>query len=824
MIQRLGLIILVLLSFSIRGFAYPSSERTDSTGTTPVVDVGLQQSECFSLSADDRYGFSGSGDTLQRVDLGTYALTATQFYDVSEDDDLSGSITDCVYSTTGNILYVGQDDGDLLTVDIDTLDSAPTSTDTTLVTISRMAITDDESTLFLYDANATTLYQYTIATGTLKIAWDIADAYSPDSVSITDMVVVHNASGTSDRVYLATNLGEVVMVQENLATIGARIVIDSDGTDTISYVAVDPDNTYVYALNSTAKTLHRILVSASTVTDFTDDLSENGTFKGMVITDVTNPTGTYGFVSGSEGISVFDTSDLNIFDFVSGGNPDEPFSISSSGPIFATGDGYVLVLAGGGELAVISDNPFVSATDTTYSAGSALTTGRSVTVTFEADEAGTYEFRSGDIDQTGTRLTDSLGATTGTLTTANTEQTATFNFADISDVVDEGDNTIFLFVTDADGNVGRKGFTLSVDSPPAAVSIESVTFGNGKLYLTFTRLTASDIDYYNIYADTDAATVATMATATTTINQASSGTTMTATVSGLTNGTNYYLAIEAVDDGGQVGTRSTTSATTQPEATVGPAGLSGETGGCALVSVDQGSHQQWRWLAMGLMLMVTCGIGIFRRGRIIALVVVLLLGYGYVADAGTVTPRHWTFEFKGGLWQPTDSISKQSFGSWYNPIGFVEGGYLLDNKFGFELMSGFLYDSGVARGSISGTPSGDTFSFLSVPMGMNATFRGRFSERQPVIPYAKVGPDFVYFRESTQGTVTQGLKNGLHSAVGIQISMAGIDPDASDSDIELGLNDTSLVLEGRYQWINNFGGNGLDLSGFVYTLGFLFEF
>lgn len=183
---------------------------------------------------------------------------------------------------------------------------------------------------------------------------------------------------------------------------------------------------------------------------------------------------------------------------------------------------------------------------------------------------------------------------------------------------------------------------------------------------------------------------------------------------------------------------------------------------------------------------------------------------------------HWTFELKGGLWLPTGSATKQFFGLCCNPTGMLEGGYLLRDRYGFDLGVGAFYATGDAHGVSSGTTSQDPFNLLLIPITTDVTFRGRWRPNQLVVPFARAGFDAVYFRENDNGTTIKGIKWGTHGGGGAQFSLRRM--VNSDAEFELGVRDFFLVAEGRYNWINTFGRGGLDLSGALFTMGILMEF
>jgi hypothetical protein len=193
------------------------------------------------------------------------------------------------------------------------------------------------------------------------------------------------------------------------------------------------------------------------------------------------------------------------------------------------------------------------------------------------------------------------------------------------------------------------------------------------------------------------------------------------------------------------------------------------------------------------------------------------------AAAEELTPQWFSLEFKGGVWIPTNGTTRGSLGS-LAPTGSVEFGFLYKSKFGAELGVGVILEDGTAFGATSGNPSGDKFDLLLIPIHNSFAFRADFKEDQLFVPYVKAGPDYVLFRESLDGRSTSGVKFGLHGALGLQILLDRIDPLSNYMEKDVGVNDVYFTIEGRYGWINNFGGRGLDLSGLTATGGFLFEF
>jgi hypothetical protein len=86
----------------------------------------------------------------------------------------------------------------------------------------------------------------------------------------------------------------------------------------------------------------------------------------------------------------------------------------------------------------------------------------------------------------------------------------------------------------------------------------------------------------------------------------------------------------------------------------------------------------------------------------------------------------------------------------------------------------------------------------------------------------KAGFDGVIFRDATGGNTTKGIKWGMHGVGGVQWNIGAA---ADDKSLEqVGILGMFFTTEVTYQWINNFGGKGLDLTGPIFSIGFLFYF
>ncbi len=824
--------------------AFPDQEKA------ALADLISSQATSFLLE-DDQFFYLAFGDTISRVDTQTWELASEQIPDLVDNssdggNDLTGDVAGL--AIRGNSLFISQTDGDLLTVDLDTITDEPSTVqiiDGTLggiVADNESSASDDQlylldktnNALIVYDIGGETITSISLLNGTSTVA-PVAAVFVPFP---TD-----SSSSTTDKIFVTTNSGILFVINEGASSVSGIITL-FDTTKEMPAAAVTPGGDFLLVVNADDTAVHVIATATNLEVD-TDAgtggtnpiaLPDNGNLEGIVVTEVANPDDVYAYVSGSSGISVIDLNiatgsvfnEPTLIDFNDeGGGDDEhdPLEIISPGPVVVSSlsDGYVYTSNGNATVSVITENPFVTIGSTSLGEDP-LTVGGSFTVTFQSDETGTYSVRVG-----GDQTANGTEVTSGPVDTADSDVTTAAISYD-SSIFGEGTNRVFVFVTDTDGNLGRDAVDITVDTPPPGVEILGTNFGNEKIYVTFTRLTASDMDHYNVYVDADPSVIATKTEAAGTLAQPSSGDTIEAKVVNLTNGVTYYIGIEGVDQSGNVGPRTTTLSDGTPasataEDTFGLAEATGETG-CALLS-DRSAQS-----SPGCLLVLVAGIILFCGARLLikpgafsrAVFVSLFLLSASSLNAKERTPQWWSLEMKGGAWMPLDQTTKNFFGNCCEPTGMVEFGFLYKSKLGVEVGVGYTGAGGKAIGGISGAVSGDGFDFTMIPIQNSVTFRADFKEDQLFVPYVKAGLDYVIFRENVQGDVTSGVKLGLHTTGGVQILLDKIEDLTENLELSMGVNDVYFVVEGRYGWINGFGGTGVDLSNLTFSGGFLFEF
>ncbi|HEX5037411.1 MAG TPA: hypothetical protein VFX30_09665 [bacterium] len=834
---------LVLLLSAGTLFAFPDQEKA-------TLSVASSQATSF-IAQNDRFLFLGFASNVLRLDTQTFALSADQIpilsgeADVDGDADLGGNVQGL--SISGNVLFITQSDGDLVRIDLNDVAKEDPPVDRIsdgalgpIAADTDIQASDDQVYILSPSTNSVIVFDISEKT---SISIPLVDGFG--SPVLPEAIVFVPVTGSPDKVYVTSDRGLVFRIDEGGTSVAATINLTPvDTNKDLKAIAAGPDGDFVFVVDSTNSVVHVIDTSTDTEAD-TDsiasdvnpiELAQNSNLSSIVVTNVSRPDDIYGYVAGISGLSVIDfnltlggLTLTTVIDFNdTGGSDDEedPLTLTSA-PVTlvasSVSDGYVYSSNSNASLSVITDKPFVNITGTSTD-GSSLTTGDSFNITFQTDVTGTFRVVvGGDSSGNGTEVGS------GSVTTAFADVT-TPDIAFDASLFSEGDNRVFVFVTDADGLEGRDATDVNVNSPPPGIEVLSTDFGDQKIFITFSRLTANDIDHYNLYIDTSEAAVAVKSDVAGILTQPGSGDTVKAKIVGLDNGVTYFVGLEAVDTSGNVGSRTTTfpdgsPISETPEQTVGLAEAVGESG-CGLVRKEGRFDGRGMSVVGGCCLLI---LAVFRRRKpLFKKIGLFLLLSAFAHQPSTLsaeeyTPQWFSLEFKGGVWFPMNSTTKSSLGT-LAPTGSIEFGFLYHGRYGAEIAVGVVSDSGTAFGATSGNPSGDRFDLLLVPVSNSFAFRADFKEDQLLVPYVKAGPDYVFFHESLNGKSTNGVKFGLHGAAGLQILLDGIDPLSNFMEREIGVNDVYFTVEGRYAWINNFGGGGLDLSNLTATGGFLFEF
>lgn len=267
-----------------------------------------------------------------------------------------------------------------------------------------------------------------------------------------------------------------------------------------------------------------------------------------------------------------------------------------------------------------------------------------------------------------------------------------------------------------------------------------------------------------------------------------------------------------------------------------------ETGGC--------STTETRPPLAGLVL-VLLGLGVLRfrksqalrRGLVGASAAVVFCLPAVDAQASE-SPTYGFFEFRLGTYYPAidDEFGgdtapfRDVFGDGNLFYGEFELGFFIYQGLGKAGVSGHFGYTTVSGNAISEAEVGDETSFTVFPI--RASLFYRFDKLAtdmgiPLVPVGKLGLDWVFWSVAAtdgdtatfEGDSASGGIWGYHGALGIHFLLDIIDPSsAALFDLNWGINNSYLFAEFMMTQINNFGGDGFDLSDNIWLFGLSFEF
>lgn len=265
-----------------------------------------------------------------------------------------------------------------------------------------------------------------------------------------------------------------------------------------------------------------------------------------------------------------------------------------------------------------------------------------------------------------------------------------------------------------------------------------------------------------------------------------------------------------------------------------------ERGGCATTTADPSA-----WL-----LLIAVGLFGARRRRLAAALLVSTVVSVAPLAAGAESPTWGAFEIKFGGYYPAidDEFGgsgpfESTFGGKNLLLGELEIDGWLWQGFGKVGVAGHIGYTHVKGGAVpSAETTGDelaiedTTGFTIIPMRISAVYRFDWlaqNTRIPVSASIKVGPDFYRWRitNAAKETATfdgdggSGWKRGWHLAAGLQLLLDFIDPSAAAAfDLSWGINNSYFFVEFMKTRVDNFGGEGFDLSDDIWMFGLSFEF
>jgi len=336
-------------------------------------------------------------------------------------------------------------------------------------------------------------------------------------------------------------------------------------------------------------------------------------------------------------------------------------------------EGYALGATSDGTVLILTDRPWVTMESVSPAS---VSDGDEVTLTFSSDTAGYYEVRRG-----GTAEADGTVLDDGEVL-ANTPSSVSFTVSSSGGYA-EGENTLWVFLKDANGLVGRAAGSILVDNPPEKVGFDAsgIGLGNESFSVGFTALEAEDIESYTIYVDVEPFTAddyptggpefsgSDAITAPLTF-AAEPGASVSRTFYPVTNGTTYYVAVRATDAGGLEGPMSDIQSII-PEETFPATKLAGEEGGYFPPLCGTGTG------AGSLVVAIAAALAT-RRRRIVGGAALLALGFvvtpAHAADEDE-GPRTMNVQLRYGPITIVDPYVQDVFGGNANEILWFEYGY-----------------------------------------------------------------------------------------------------------------------------------------------------
>lgn len=423
----------------------------------------------------------------------------------------------------------------------------------------------------------------------------------------------------------------------------------------------------------------------------------------------------------------------------------------------------------------------------------------------------------------------------------------------------DADATLYFIVnpTPTGGTTTYSGVPLPIHlglKRPLAPTLDSVTPGGNNLKVSWTQVdTTSGVTMSaKVYWSTSPFTAGDLANVS---NHSDVLTSTSYQITGLTNGTPYYVAVVAVDssENESVGSKVLQAVPIQVQDMWAYYKANGgaEEGGFAPCSAAPTGR-----MAPGIGgLLLFAGLAIWltrRRKRLHGLpILVLALGAVVPARSEAVSPQTSSMEFRAGYYEPNIDREFETTNK-AKPFADImtDGDWQMGGSVDWRIWHGFgefamglgadrWKHDGRSR-TLSGTTTTDTTTLQIVPITVDLVYRfDVLAERWdfPLVPYAKIGGAYaLWWMQDGVGNLShyvkdgktftaQGGTGGFQGVLGMRLLLDVFEPQAARSfDIEMGVNHSYIFAEYRSLVLTDFGNpKSIDLSADIFSAGIAFD-
>jgi MYXO-CTERM domain-containing protein len=481
-------------------------------------------------------------------------------------------------SVDGDRVFVGCDEGEVRVVDLDTSVTPPELTVSDAITVNAglgdvvfLVYAPGDSSVFavVQDGTIASLHRLSAdaAGGSEGTALGLVLPFTVKAAALSE-------SGTT--LLLARSDGYVSRHVRSGESFGTGSSFPTFPLGTISGLAISSYLDLILVADTTNDEVWSFPGAGGTI-----GLSWGGGFPGASAIAFGEPTSSPVAYVTTDGQAMYaiDTADqAELQDYDLGGAT--PAMIA---PVRET-DGDVYVASSDGSIRVITDRPFLTVAASPTSVGE----GEPFTLYVTSTEAGDYEVEVGG---------DGTAGAGTSVATGEVEADVQVELSlSADDLPDEGANRIFIF---ASGTVGARvdSVAVTLDTPPEAVSTPVVGPGDTRLSVTWTATSEGDIDLYEVFLSDSEFDADSLPSFDVTTDEATESYPLEVAageaseqqshqISGLTNGETYWVAVRAIDEGGQIGPLSGV-VSGSPAATCGAAECANDPGcSCGASLVD----------------------------------------------------------------------------------------------------------------------------------------------------------------------------------------------------------------------------------------------